>query len=352
MTHSHPQFAVVEEDGGTGPAPRPADLGRLDFLGRLPIPLRRPFKAGLDQAVNRHRAATGEQLECCFLSGAEWYRPFDGLAAASALPGMLVTTFYHDILSGGLLDRYTPPRPAARAIHPDCEAAGLDDPRGAFRLFSVIPFVFLVDEKRLAGRPAPRSWADLLEPAWRDDIVFGGWRPNERVPYQDYNSYLLLSLLLEFGPAGLKAFAGNVRHLQHNVRTATQAGSNSAGVGAVAILPWLQAELAPRRARLRVVWPEDGALAMPIGYLVRPDAEARLKPLMDYLDGAALGEVLARNCYPPANPALTRAFPAGARLKWPGWDYARGSDVGEATRRAGEIFFDCWYRDRELRACN
>lgn len=336
---------------GSGAAP---DLGRLDFLGRMPIPLRRAFKAGLDRTVAERRAADGTELDCRFLSGAEWYTPFDGLARAPAegLPGMLVTTFYHDILAPGLLGHYAP-GPAARRspMHPACAAAGLADPEHVFRTFAAIPFVFLVDEKRLAGRPAPRVWEDLLHPRWAGDVVFGGWRPNERVPYQEYNSYLLLNLVREYGLAGLEAFAANVKHLQHNVRTATQAGSNSRDVGAVAVLPWLQAELCPRRERTRVVWPEDGAIAMPIGYLVKAAAEARVAPLVDYVAGPELGRVLAHNRYPASHPHVAGAFPDRARLKWPGWDYARHHDVARESRRAADIFFAAWQRGREVRAC-
>ncbi len=353
--------ALTLRSQATAPETRISDLGRLDLLGRMPIPLRRPFKAGLDRAVAAHQAATGTRLECCFLSGSEWYRPFDGLAAAppdTGLPGMLVSHLYHDILTPNLLDRYRPVgHPRTRSDwHPVCKAAGLADPLGVFQTFAVIPFVFLVDAQRLKGRPAPLSWSDLLDPCWADEIVFGGWRPNDQVPYQDYNSYLLYALHQEYGSAGLSAFAANVRHLQHNIRTATQAGSNSRNLGAIAILPWLQADLCPRRERTRVVWPADGALAMPIGYLLQASAAARLAPLVNYVTGPALGAVLARNCYPPVAANLAGTFPPGARLKWPGWDQIRDQDLAVAGRQAGECFFAAWSGDatrREgVRACS
>ena len=66
-----PLKPIAPAAGENAPAP---DLGRLDFLGRMPIPLRRPFKAGLDRTVAAHQAATGTRLECCFLGGGEWYR--------------------------------------------------------------------------------------------------------------------------------------------------------------------------------------------------------------------------------------------------------------------------------------
>ena len=345
---------VVHHDGSEH---RYHELGSLDFLGRMPIPLRRPFKAGLDRAVAAHRSATGIGLQCCFLGGGEWYQPFDGLTAARSsaeLPDMLVSTLYHDILNPALLAHYAPPDGYVTAVtaHPACVQGGLLDPLHIFHTFAVIPFVFLIDRARLKGRPAPRVWSDLFDPVWADEIVFGGWRPHEQIAFQDYNSYLLFSLHQEYGLAGLEAFAANVHNLQHNIRTATQAGSNSRSVGTIAILPWLQAELCPRRERTQVIWPEDGALAMPIGYLVKPDAHTRLAPLLHYLDGPELGQVLVRNCYPPTLAAVPDAFPSAARLKWAGWEHIRTHDMAVEERQAAQLFFSAWQRAQEERSCN
>ena len=336
--------------------PTADELGSLDLLGRMPIPLRRAFKTGIDKTLVQHRKATGQSLNCCCLGGGEWYSPFDTLASeanSERLPGMLVSTIYQDILSPTLRQHYAPnaesiPMPV---MHPACEAAGLRDPLGVFRTFSVIPFVWLIDQRRLKGRKPPRTWADLLEPCWAGEIVFGGWRPNANVPYQDYNAYLLLSLYREYGFSGLEAFSVNVRQLQHNVRTATQTGSNSREVGTIAILPWLQAELCPRRDRTAVVWPEDGALVMPIGFMIKATHEHRLAPLVNYLNGSELGTVLRRNCYPPVAASVEHAFPEGARLKWLGWDFFHYQDVGTEQQKAAHAFFAS-HSSQEHRLCN
>ncbi|MDR2030673.1 MAG: ABC transporter substrate-binding protein [Azoarcus sp.] len=317
-----------------------------DLLGRLPVPLRRPFKAGLDAALSR----APRRPDCRMLSGAQWRAPFDRLAdwPAARLPAVLVTTLHADLFAPGLLRHYTPVRAQLSApLHPACEAAGLRDERGIFRNLALVPFVFLVDEKRLKGRTAPRGWADLLDPAWADEIVFGGWRPDETSPYRDYCGYLLLCLYLEFGAAGLRAFAANVRFLQHNVLTAARAGSNSPQAGAVAILPWLQAELCPRRERMRVVWPEDGALVMPVSWLVkrgvREDGDAA--PLVAYLQSRELGAMFARNAYPPVHLAAgaAAAYPPGVRLKWPRWAYFHTGKMTDDSETASSIFFAAWY---------
>ncbi len=79
---------------------------------------------------------------------------------------------------------------------------------------------------------------------------------------------------------------------------------------------------------------------MPIGSLVRVGQDQRLRPLLDYLAGPDLGALLAKNRYPPTTAGLgLDAFPAGARLQWPGWDYVRSHDIGERSREAARLFF-------------
>ncbi|MDR2259669.1 MAG: ABC transporter substrate-binding protein [Azoarcus sp.] len=307
-----------------------------DLLGRLPVSLCRPFRTGLKAALSPLR-----QSDCRIFSGAQWHTPFDRLAdwPASRLPALLVTNLHADLFAPDLLRHYTPKRPPPAApLHPACEAAGLRDEHGIFRSFALAPFVFLVDGARLRGRPAPRAWADLLDPMWMDEIIFGCWLPGETNTYHDYCGYLLLCLYLEFGTAGLIAFAANVRRSQHDLHPAAQ-------TGAIAVLPWLHTELRPRREHMRVVWPEDGALVMPISWSLKRGAESAAAPLIDYLQSRELGAILARNAYPPIHLAAgaATAYPPGVRLKWPGWTYFHTGNMAADSAAASGIFLAAWY---------
>lgn len=341
------QTQVFDDPGpaARNPLAATSSPGALDFLGRMPIPLRRPFKTGLDRVVAARRAENGVSLSCCFLMGGEWQAPFAGLTARSPddLPGMVVSSWSADLMTARWLDHFAGPTTATSPpAHPACIEGGLCDPLGACSVFAVIPLVFLVDHGRLGDRPVPRRWGDLLGPHFRRDVIFGGWRPNDRVPFTDFNEFLLLCLLEEFGRSGIEAFAANVKMLAHNIRTVRTAGTDSDEGAAVAVLPWLQADLCPRRARTSVVWPEDGALAMPIGFVAKPEQRDRLRPLIDYVTGPDLGAVLAKNRYPPVAAAIPQAFPPGARLKWPGWDHVRSHDMTERTTLAARHFFAAW----------
>lgn len=312
-----------------------AALDRLDLLARVPIPLRRPFKLALEPVAARHG------LEVCALMGGEWYAPFDALMRPGATrPGLVVTPWSPEKLCDHLVGTAEAIALPKSAAHPAC--ADLLDPLGAFTVFAAIPLVFLVDHEKLGSRPPPRQWSDLLAPAYGGDVVFGGWRRHAGVPFTDYNQFLLLCLAEEFGAEGVRAFAAAVKGLRHNVVSARTAGSGHVDTAAVTVLPWLQAEMAPRRDRVSVIWPEDGAYAMPIGFVADPRRMDRLRPLVETLIGPELGRVLACNCYPPTTGAVPGAFPAATRLKWPGWERVRQGDMTERAAAAGRLFFESW----------
>ena len=318
-------------------------LPTLDFLGRMPVPLRYGFAAGLDRAATQ---AGGRNV--CFLMGNEWYAPFDDLLRSdpnTGFPHMILSPFTRDVLSVAFQQRLRSAGHGAapgKPVHPAVSAAGLVDPAGLFSVFAVIPWVFLIDHRKLGARPVPRSWADLLDPVYHNQIVFGGWQRPSDGTYPDCNDFLLLTLYSRFGAAGLRAFAANTRAILHNTVATRLAGGNSDQGGAISILPWLQADICPRRDRTSVIWPEDGAMTMPIGFSVAATQHARVRPLLDFIHGDDYAAQLARNRYPAVWASLPQGLPPGARLGWLGWDYTRTHDMAEETAIATRLFFAAW----------
>jgi ABC-type Fe3+ transport system substrate-binding protein len=320
-------------------------LATLDFLGRMPVPLRQGFTSGLDSAAH---AAGGRRI--CFVKGNEWYAPFEALARAeptAGFPHMILTPFTHDVLAVSFQERLRAAGHAAatpRPIHPAAQGAGLVDPAGLFSVFAVIPWVFLIDHRKLGEKPLPLKWQDLVDPVYHDQIVFGGWKRPSDSTYPDCNDFLLLYVLRRFGSEGVRAFADNTRAILHNTVATRFAGTSNPQGGAISIMPWMQADICPRRDRTSVIWPDDGAMTMPMGFSVASSQRDRVQPLLDFVCGDAYSANLARNRYPAVWADGPQGLPDGARLDWIGWDYTRTHDITEETMTATNIFFAHWGR--------
>lgn len=307
-----------------------------DFLGHVPVPVRLRVRDGVADVVSRHAAQSGEGLKCCFPMGQGGIGPLKRLRFIrqfEAFPNMLVSAedggafnrrFYERHVATGAFASCQPD-----ALHPAFAAAGLADPKGWIGVFAVAPFVFLIDRQKLNGLPVPRRWSDLLEPDYRGQIVFGGWRPPGESHVRTYNVHFLLSMERLFGRGGLEKLLVNIGGFMHSAEMPRRAGSNRS-LGGIYVLPWSLADLCPRRVVTEVVWPEDGALAYPLWLTVKASARQRLSPLIDYFYGDTLARYLDHNHYPATSRA---ALPPDAKLVWLGWDYVRHPSLPGDVKR-------------------
>jgi len=338
-------FTPVNRPFGDAAAQRGAPRG-WDLLGTVPVPLRHRVRDGIADLVARHRADGGPSLKCCFPMGQGGRTPFDRLRFIRALddyPNMLVSSehgnafnrrFYRRHVAGGAFTGCQP-----QGVAPAFTEAGLVDPDGRIGVFAVAPFVLLIDHGRLNGLPAPRRWADLMEPVYRDQVVFSGWHRDGERRHRQINTFFLLCMAQEFGLEGLARLVRNVPALLHSAQMPRLAGTD-ASPGGIYVVPWSLAALCPRRAETAVVWPEDGALAYPLWLTVKTAQRKALDVLVRHFHGAELGHILNENRYPALCPDLAPALPAGARFKWPGWDFVRHPATATLIQAARRTFFD------------
>ncbi|OIQ94529.1 hypothetical protein GALL_234860 [mine drainage metagenome] len=322
---------VTSPFGGEG-LPRGGARG-WDFLGTVPVPVRQPVRDGVAALL----AAQGG-LRACMPQGQGSPGPFQRLRFIRTLaeyPGLLVSSeqgnafnraFHRRHVEGGAFSGCQPETSAAVFTE-----AGLIDPKGWIGVYAVAPFVLLADRAKLGPLPLPGRWADLLEPCYRGQVVFSGWRPPGPGPWRQLNHFFLLAMARKFGLEGLERLLANVPTLLHSAQMPRLAGSE-ASVGGLYVLPWSLADLCPRRAATQVIWPADGALAYPLWLTAQQARRPRLEGLIRHFHGPGLAALLNHNRYPALCPDLPPALPPGARLAWPGWEAVRHP----ATARLGK----------------
>jgi ABC-type Fe3+ transport system substrate-binding protein len=146
-------------------------------------------------------------------------------------------------------------------VRPEFREAGLVDAKGVHRVFGANVEIVLTDIKRLGNRPLPKTWADILHPQFKGDIIISGEEG-------DIHESFLFGLHKDHGEAALTALGANVRTFMHPAEMAKTAGSANPKGAALYILPWFFAKSAPHREATQVVWPEEGAYLSPL-YLFR-----------------------------------------------------------------------------------
>ena len=296
----------------------------LDLLAHAPCPLRNEMRRRLHKHF-RAVAQSGGAVPAWFMpAGCHSPNPYDELwqtTDAAELPGLISETGFSDYNRPEFTRRWFDTgvfgKLAAGAIRPEFHDAGLVDPKGQFHVYGAVPEVVLVDLKRLGDRPVPRTWADVLHPRFKHDVIISG-EPG------DIHESILHGLGCDHGEAGLAALGGNVRDFFHPAEMAKMAGSANPKGAALYILPNFFAKSCPHREAIQIVWPDEGAYLNPLYLFGKADAGPAVAPALEYFCGAEWAAHLAKTGFAPAR---TDAPPLPGKLRWVGWDYVCTHDL-------------------------
>lgn len=295
----------------------------LDLLFYAPCPVKLAVKERIE-AIAEQGGDAKEPLSIAIPMGCTSVDPFDPLYQETdpdRLPGIIASIGFGDFFRRSFVERFVDAG-LFQAVLPEHvtplhRAAGILDPRGAYTVYGLTPYIFLVDTSALGDVPPPARWADLLDPRYCGQINMCG-------DGDDMADAVLLTLLKEFGWEGVRAFAANTRGLMHSSRMALSGGPGKGG--AISIIPYFFAAATRQPAHMRVIWPEDGTAASPLYFLAKRSARPRLDPLLRFFT-EGFGQVDSARWFLPLGGPLPPGLPEDACIKWVGWDYIRSNDI-------------------------
>lgn len=134
--------------------------------------------------------------------------------------------------------------------------AGLRDPDNLWTASNVHLVTAMVNKNQLGGKPAPKSWKDLLDPAFKGKIIIAD-------PANSSTAYTILwGIDKLLGPDGLKALAANL-----TVSSAASTVLRSVGQGEFAVGLTFEsnayAYVAGGQREIALVYPEEGTFSTP-----------------------------------------------------------------------------------------
>lgn len=309
---------------------------RTDLLLYAPCPVKLMVKERIEEIALNH-AQQGEELVTHIPMGCTSIDPYDPISKeidSDKLPSIIASIGFGDFwkrdfverfLDAGLFGAVLP-----ETVSPLHLEAGMVDPQGRYTLYGATPYVFLVDAKRLGHRPPPRTWADLLDPLYRGEVVMCG-------DGDDMADAVVLNIYKDFGMEGLSALAENSKGLMHSSTMVKVGGSADPTAGAVFVIPCFFAQTVKLPEHLSVVWPEDGAAASPLYFLAKKADHERLRAVIGFFthEFARLGSAC---WFAPVDGDVASRLPENAKLKWVGWEFIRNNDVNALRDRLNAAF--------------
>jgi ABC-type Fe3+ transport system substrate-binding protein len=296
-------------------------LAQLALYALLPCMLKVPVELALLRALQSSEPRGAFDRLCRF----EWQDTL-GLAELahdchdlSCFPDVVVSVGTHALFGRSFMDRFVRRGCFASVNLPEVDQAlagtGLSDPYGNFTMLAADAVVILADLARAGNLPMPRRWADFLEPEYAGTLSLCG-----RSEKGGFSPPMLLAIHRAHGMDGLVRFARAVAGAHHPAQMAKKAGRNLAGGTAFSAVPLFFAENVRDRPGVEVIWPEEGALAVPMNMLVRSHRRERSGRIADLLAGPEVAKICTGAHFPALHPDAGNRLPEGGRLLWIGWN--------------------------------
>ncbi len=329
---------IAENEGVSASCAEEGPARRLDFLGYTVCPLKHTFRECFDPVLDRYRRETGRGFDCYVPSGCggdDAYGEIWKSQSIDDLPDAIASIGFGDFFRKEFVERFINKgyfkAPQRQEVNSCFYGMRLEDPDGCYTIYSVFPYIMMVDKKKLGHLPVPCKWDNLLNPVYRDNIIIGG-------SADDISEVLLLYLYKKHGDKGIELLAGNVKDAWHAAKMAKVAGTSSTEGAAVYVMPWFFARSCPRTDAVSIVWPEDGALISPFYLLVKDDRRADLKVITDFVMGRELGQKSADSFFPVLNSSVDNRLPENASFQWLGWDYIKSNSMDILKEHVQKIF--------------
>lgn len=307
-----PELTLVNSLGSDYPS-----VTELDLYGLLPCMLKVP----LETEFNRLMQERGESGACCI----DWQDNLGLMNAVSdgagpdQLPPVMIwvgngamfnRNFMQQHVLSGRYRSINEPR-----VNDILASHGLLDPYQNFTMLATDAVVIVADLKLAGNLPLPQRWSDFLEPEYADTLSLCGRHESE-----GFSPPMLLAMQQASGFDGLRRFARAVGGACHPAQMSKLAGRGKPEGFPFNAIPLFFAETISDRDDVQIIWPEDGALAVPMTMLFKSDADERQQLMARYFTSLPAAQICSNAWFPALHPAVDNSHLPGRTLKWIGWD--------------------------------
>jgi len=312
----------------------------LNLLALLPCPLKVPLQGELQLVLNHLRCEKGVDLHYNIDTSANKYIRYEEYIPyfedPDEIPDIILTTGY-EFLHDKFVERFVQTgiflQATGQQVNPRFLSAQLLDPQCHFFVLAVNALVMVIEKKRLGSLPVPRTWGDLLNPVFENQVVMRGHGDT-------YCDALQLYYYKDYGNDGIKGLARAVRYGLHPSQMVKELSSPNNGLPPIYIMPRFFAETLNGRKDIEVIWPSDGAIVYPVSLLVKASKAVELKELVDYLTGPQAARIFDEAFFPSSHLQGGRSLPVNASFKWVGWDYIRSCGIERLQQELNDRFLE------------
>lgn len=203
----------------------------------------------------------------------------------------------------------------------------LENSHNVFRYLAADALVMVVNKYKFRYSPMPVEWYELLNPMLKNKIVFP-------VSVDYHCNTVYLNFVRDFGIRVIDQLINNTLTRLHPDEMLDQINAKNPLNAAIYIMSYSYARHIKTNIDFQIIWPEDGAILLPIQMLVKKGAYNKYKDIIRFITGSEMGKMFAKNGLIPANPNCN--IPSN-KLNWLGWEFLNETNMDELKKEMNNL---------------
>jgi hypothetical protein len=305
------------------------------IISILPLAFQSAFKDLFSKTFPQH---AGNSNGSVILTGSVnydniFYHYIEAITSTEQLPDILITSDFNSLYHRGfkrcLLNskNFETLNIPMHSIYSHIDFA---HPSQLFGMIASDALVMVVDKWKFGNRCLPREWYELLSPTLHKSVAFCGDR-------DFFCNTTYFHFVKNFGYAVLNQLVNNTltrihpEEMLHSIHLGNKIGAS------VYVMPYSYAMNIQDKLDYQVVWPEDGAILIPMQMLIKKGTSEKHQEVIDFITGKALGTELEKKGFIATNPETSKLH-SGTKLNWIGWDFIDHCDLNKMKHKIRESF--------------
>ena len=310
------------------------DKPKYDVLGLFPCPIKVPIEIGFDDMINNL------EYECDFKYLIEgnanyevmWMDESSHIPLKEELPKIIISagvnSFYrNDFRTKAIEEQYFK---EVKGIEDELTENDLSDLEGNYHIMALNYLVMVVDLTKLENRDIPKSWEELLNSSFKNEIAIRGKKGK-------YCETTLLAIYKDYGMEGIIKLSELVGYGGHPAQMVKNAGKGIKESPTISVIPYFYAKLLKNNKNVKVVWPEEGAIISPVTLLVQRGISKNLENVVNYFISEEVRNICKNASLPNPIDYLKYLRENNYKLNWIGWDFIRNNDINKLLLELNHI---------------
>ena len=306
------------------------------LLALLPCGLRNAFQQAVFNAFPEYADVENPKaiIEGNLNYEKSFFASIDQLTSIDELPDIFISSDINSLYHKRFLDTFLNSdnfETLKFEVHPLFKNANYVHPDGLLVWFTTNLLVLVIDTKKIGNRSIPKSWLDILDKSYENDLTLRG-------DTDFFCNAMFFPYMKSCGDEAIKKLGRNTAKGLHPSQMVKTLNSGNVEGTTIYAMPYSFAIKVRDNDRYKIVFPVEGAIVSPVQILVKKGAYLKHKTLIDYILSEEMAAVLAQSGFPSAHPASENKL-IGNALNWIGWDFIKENDIQDCKDRMQKLFF-------------